>query len=43
MTQWINLLKSKASQMGKKPSGFRQVNDITWAAQTACKSENIFH
>ena len=21
---------------GKKSSGFRQVNDITWAAQTAC-------
>ena len=27
----------------KKSSGFRQVNDITWAAQTACKSKNIFH
>ena len=21
---------------GEKSSGFRQVNDITWAAQTAC-------
>ena len=37
MTEWINLLN------GEKSSGFRQVNDITWAAQTACQSENIFH
>ena len=27
---------------GEKSSGFRLINDITWAAQTACWSESIF-